>query len=279
MSEFMTSSKINETHFVVIPLRLKSSRLPEKILKEILPGKTLSECVIDQALIGIKKCLPGTRLLIAVDDQKTMDFLSPLYPDLIIMMTDPGLPSGTDRVNAAITICCKENKIDIYHVRSIINLQGDMPFFDPHALQLLQKLIIEKKETFPTDKVMATLCQKWPLSIDPKSPQDVKVIFNKFKKAIYFSRFPIPCSREYSLDAFYLHIGIYAYTVEAIQEFCFLESSEIEKLEGLEQLRALDNDIPIFVECIDSSPEYNFKGIDCPEDLVWASDFNTARKK
>jgi len=171
-----------------------------------------------------------------------------------VRMTDPSLPSGTDRVYAAI----ENEDADI-----IINLQGDEPFISP---QLLDDLV----STFENEsiKISTPICK-----IEDKkelfNPNVVGVVRDMNGFALYFSRSTIPFIREYNEDewlakhTFFKHIGIYAYRRTALETFIKLPVSAREKTESLEQLRALDAGMRIDAALVDTFP----LGVDTPADL------------
>jgi 3-deoxy-manno-octulosonate cytidylyltransferase (CMP-KDO synthetase) len=106
---------------------------------------------------------------------------------------------------------------------------------------------------------------------------NVKIATTQSDRALYFSRHPVPCSRNFDLSALKLHVGIYAFTPSALESFCKLPASPLERLEGLEQLRALDAQIPILCKHVVCNADESFRGIDTPSDLEWAESFNAQK--
>ena len=102
----------------------------------------------------------------------------------------------------------------------------------------------------------------------------VKIACDTSDKALYFSRFPIPCSRILDRSALRLHVGVYAYTPSSLEKFCRSPISSLEKLEGLEQLRALNEGVPIYCVQVTCNKGESFRGIDTPSDLEWAERFS-----
>ena len=157
-------------------------------------------------------------------------------------MTKKNLNSGTDRVYNAIEISLKKN---LY--KYIINLQGDIPNISPQSIKKLASIIKKKPVR------MATLVSKIK---NPKAIKDkniVKVAITKnfnFYKALYFSRSPIP----HGASEFFEHVGVYAYKINTLKTFVNLQMGELEKIESLEQLRALENGIEIIVGKINKAP-------------------------
>ena len=143
-----------------------------------------------------------------------------------------------------------------------INIQGDEPFIDPNQIDLLCSSITDQTE-------LATLIQKIATLDQLNSPGEAKVVINKDKEAIYFSRHAIPYIRgkeqtEWLVDhTFYKHIGIYAYRTRILAEITALKQSSLELSESLEQLRWIENGYKIKVEITD----FESVAIDVPDDL------------
>ncbi|MFA5865575.1 MAG: 3-deoxy-manno-octulosonate cytidylyltransferase [Phycisphaerae bacterium] len=229
---------------VVIPARYASSRFPGKILARAT-GKFLIEHVYEQA----KKARLVRDVIIAADDARTMKAAETFGAKTI--MTDPDLPSGTDRVAAAI----KDMDVDI-----VINVQGDEPTMHPDAIDQLVELMIDR--TTP----MATLATPFKSNKEIANPNYVKVLLNKNHFAMYFSRSIIPYPRDgfASLPAGFthlLHLGIYAYQKDFLLQLTNLPPAPIEQIEKLEQLRVLWNGYNIKV----GITPYRTNGIDTPE--------------
>jgi 3-deoxy-manno-octulosonate cytidylyltransferase (CMP-KDO synthetase) len=267
----MTSSKSRSTKvLIVVPLRLASQRLSEKILRPI-GDKSVAVRACEQALKLQSKNL-GVRVVAAVDDKKTLDHLRERFPEneLMILMTAPELPSGTDRVFGAYKLLRKKHPSLVRGLKCLVNIQGDMPFFDPEPIAAMIRKILKQKNS---RMAMWTLAEEWPYPQNPTDMQFVKVVCDKNERALYFSRHSIPCSRNFDHKALRLHVGVYAYTVQALKSFCTHKPCEMEKLEGLEQLRALYHGIPIYVFDCPTRKNLNFRGIDVAEDYTWAQDF------
>ena len=165
------------------------------------------------------------------------------------VITDPALPSGTDRVFAAVkSLSQKYDKI--------VNVQGDLPFIDPSAIK---KVV----DVFQADSDITSLCA--PITDDSEivSASVVKPVLSfindDLAKALYFSRSPVP----YGAKTYYHHLGLYGYTFNALEKFVSLAPSYLEKSESLEQLRALEAGMTIHMGFVDSAPI----AIDTPEDL------------
>jgi len=258
--------------YLVVPLRLESQRVPRKILED-LKGRPLCVRVFDRvldALIQVKDPDSWT-VLAAVDSVDTRERLEKFLgkEHVKVVITDPALPSGTDRVHAAVREYASQNSVELDENEVIVNIQGDMPMMSPkHTAEYLDWCLENKPE-------FGTLAHTWPDDQAITDSGHVKVILNTKSEAIYFSRFAIPYSRvplmEYEPVVALYHVGMYAYQLKVLSQFCAWEPSDLEKFEGLEQLRALVNAQPIRVfEFENSDTESSFRGVDTAADLAWA---------
>jgi len=240
---------------IILPARLKSSRLPNKLLLD-RSGKTVLEHTIERARMALSNDFKA-RILVAADDEKLIAAAKRAGADAV--MTDPNHTSGTDRVAAAAVRIPEE---------IIVNLQADEPEIDPDSIrQVARLLILDSKAPMATLAVPLHDEELW------KKPNVVKLVLNHHGCAMYFSRSPIPYVRDggdtesqwqlngkrvYGLH----HLGIYAYRREFLLNYKNLPPSKLEKLEKLEQLRALEAGHTIKVGIARSNPP----GIDTPED-------------
>jgi 3-deoxy-manno-octulosonate cytidylyltransferase (CMP-KDO synthetase) len=169
-------------------------------------------------------------------------------------MTRHDHPSGTDRVlEAAGLLRVAEDAV-------VVNIQGDEPTLDP-------AMLTELVRPFTAREVQVTTMAR---KIDPKeakSPDRVKVVFAKDGSALYFSRSPIPHPRDGQAEEFYGHIGLYAFRMSTLKQFAVLSPSRLEAIEKLEQLRFLENGIPIYVVVTD----HRCIGVDRPDDIKTVS--------
>lgn len=228
----------------IIPVRLASTRLPNKPLADIC-GKSMIQRVYEQA----KEADLG-EILIACDGQEIAAEVEKFGGNYVI--TDPDLPSGTDRIYQAYKKSGLEADI-------IVNLQGDLPNIDPKVIESAANAALIEDCDF------ATVASKITNEDEISNPNVVKIAIS-FKeenlgKALYFSRCAIPYSKD-SADYFH-HIGIYAYKKDALEKFVNLQPSDLEKRESLEQLRALESDMNIFVKIVEAHP----LSVDTQEDL------------
>ncbi len=236
---------------VVIPARLESSRLPNKVLLD-LDGKSILQRVYDQCT----KAPNIDEIFIATDSVKIADVCSKFTKNII--MTSTKHNSGTDRIAQAI------EDIDC---QVVVNVQGDEPFIDPELIGSLSRTTLE------SSAAMCSAMQRIHTASDLLDSNVVKVITNQDNMAIYFSRSPIPYPRDdyekilhkkrLPLDMeFYKHIGIYGYKRDFLLNYNTLPFSNLEQIEKLEQLRVLDAGKSI--EMITTT--HDAFGIDTPQD-------------
>lgn len=223
----------------IIPARLQSIRFPNKILTPI-DEKPMVMHVYDRA----RKSEKLDDVIIAIDSYETEDALKQYKPNIV--MTHPDHPSGTDRVAEA----AKDIDVDI-----ILNIQGDEPMLDP--------IIIDELVSCFDDELveMATIGSRVIDNSDYLNPNSVKMMINENGFATSFSRE----IKDYQIGGYYHHVGIYGYRKDTLLRFTSLNQSVNEKNSNLEQLRALDNGIPIKVAMTD----YPHRGIDTKEDLQY----------
>ncbi len=226
----------------VIPVRYNSTRFPGKPLAE-LRGKKILQWVVD----GARTSELLSDLFVATDDLRIAEFCKKI--NVQVIMTDPDCATGTDRIFQA----TKDLVFD-----RVINIQGDEPLITKYYIDPLAQCFLEDPSL-----IMATLAHDLTAS-DLNNLNAVKVVTNLNGEAVYFSRFPIPFSREpFSAGTAMKHIGMYGYSKEFLQRFCAAPQSSIEKAESLEQLRALYLGARIKVLKVEK-PTY---GVDTPEDL------------
>lgn len=235
--------------YVIIPARLASTRLPEKMLLDET-GLPLIQHTYQAAC---RANLPS-KVIIACDDRRIEQAVQRFGGEVV--MTDPSAPSGTDRVAE---VAAKMEDAEI-----IVNLQGDEPEVPPEAIdQAIQTLHANP------EAVMSTLATPIRERNQLEDPACVKVVFDRQHRAMYFSRSPIPHPREWSDDLlnrqsplFYQHIGLYAYRRAFLLDYPQMPRAAIETTENLEQLRALHHGHTIAVTVIETP----LHGIDTPED-------------
>ncbi len=235
----------------IIPARFSSTRFPGKPLIDI-EGKTMIQRVYEQAL--------GATLLdhvvVASDDSRILKHVEAFGGHAMHTRSDH--ISGTDR--------CAEVASYFSDYQVVVNIQGDEPFLDPTQIDLVaQPLLVAQAQ-------ITTLAKQIHVHEALENPNIVKVVFDQFARALYFSRYPIPFLRNTSIDdaleqgVFYKHIGLYGFQRETLLEITQLPISRLEQLESLEQLRWLDYGYPIQIQFTDIETI----GIDTPDDLVRA---------
>lgn len=204
----------------VIPARLKSSRFPKKILVP-LAGKPMVAHVVERAMKSKKL----DKVILAIDAEETKEALSDFGFEMV--MTSSKHLSGTDRVAEVIK--------DIDGADIVINIQGDEPLVDP-------KMIDTLISTFGDPKVGMSTAVSRKLSVgDLLNPNIVKVIIDEKANAIDFKRNVI----DLEMGGVYRHLGIYGFRRNALFKFTCLDPSRNELERKLEQMRALDNGLPI----------------------------------
>jgi 3-deoxy-manno-octulosonate cytidylyltransferase (CMP-KDO synthetase) len=214
------------------------------------------------------------RLLIATDSDEILDYCA--RSGMQTRLTSSLHTSGTDRLIEVMEQDSSSGQpVDIY-----VNIQGDEPMVTAEHIRLLLSPFFAQAdrnvtnaqeqpglngagESSPSAVQVSTL--KVPISgEDAANPNVVKVVTDCRGRALYFSRAVIPFNRALSVQArYYKHLGLYAYTVDALRKFGSLPASELEKAERLEQLRFLENGIPIQV--LETSEDTI--GVDTEEDL------------
>jgi 3-deoxy-manno-octulosonate cytidylyltransferase (CMP-KDO synthetase) len=217
---------------IIIPSRLASTRLPNKPLA-IINGKTMIQRVFEQA-----KKTNISDIIIATDSELISNEITKFNGNYI--MTDSALPSGTDRIYSAFKKLNQDFDI-------IVNLQGDLPNIDPSVINSCIELVKN------SDCDIATVASIIQDRSEITNPNVVKIAIAQNQQALYFSRSAIPHSKNLD-QTYYHHIGIYAFKKSAIEKFVKLSPSPLEKQESLEQLRALENNMKIFVKIVDSHP-------------------------
>ncbi len=233
----------------IIPARFASTRFPGKPLVEI-NGKPMVQHVYERAMSSEL----FQRVIVATDDERIQSTVLGFGGEAV--MTNSSHKSGTDRCGEA--ICGVNESFDI-----VLNIQGDEPFIKHEQLEELVNLFKS------TPAQIGTLKKELSNSEDVFNPNIVKVVSGIDKRALYFSRNPIPFVRDFEQkdwlfkQKFYKHLGLYGYRTDVLQELVKLAPSELEKSESLEQLRWLENGYSIFI----SETKYESIGIDTPDDL------------
>ena len=231
-----------------IPARYQSTRFPGKPLADIA-GRPMIWHVFDQA----RRCPELSSVVLATDDERIR--LAAEKYGIPVEMTRTDHPSGTDRVLEAAT------KMNLPADVVVINIQGDEPALEP-------AMLTELVGPFAQPEIQATTLAVLINAREAANPDQVKVVFAENGTALYFSRSPIPFHRDAPKDKFYGHIGIYAFRMKTLKKFVALDQSRLEVTEKLEQLRLLENNIPIHVVLT----EHQSIAVERPEDLERVSE-------
>ena len=226
----------------VIPARLASTRFPRKVLAKI-GEKTMLEHVF----IAAKKCCEFEEIYLAVDDDEVANEVVRFGG--IPVMTSPSAPTGTHRL---IEFVEKSGvRADVY-----VNWQADEPLISPQMIKDLLQGIYNPLE------------QIWTLKKEAKqeeidNPNVVKVVSDKFGRALYFSRSKVPFDRDQIGCVYYKHIGLYAYSYEALFKIKESPITPLSEIEKLEQLTFLENGLSIHVY----QTQHESVGVDTIADL------------
>jgi 3-deoxy-manno-octulosonate cytidylyltransferase (CMP-KDO synthetase) len=231
----------------IIPARYASTRFPGKPLA-LIAGKSLIQRVVERC----QKAQSLAEVVVATDDRRIAEATSKFCR---VEMTREDHPSGSDRIAEV----AERNQCD-----AVVNIQGDEPLIDPAVIDAVAAAL--------TDSEMSTAATPIRTPEEYNNPNAVKVVVNSAGRALYFSRRTIPYLREAASRSaneqlaafpFLKHLGIYGYRRETLLRLVKFPVSPLEQAEKLEQLRALENGIPIAVVKVD----YDSVGVDMPEDV------------
>ena len=231
----------------IVPARYASTRFPGKSLAPIA-GKPLIQHVVERC----QKAKSLSEVIVATDDSRIANVINKFCR---VEMTRPDHPSGTDRIAEVAARC---------QCHAVVNIQGDEPLIDPVAIDAVAGALAQNEMSTAGTPI------KNPAEFD--NPNVVKVVVNAAGHALYFSRRTIPYLREAASGSaseqlaafpFLKHLGIYGYRRETLLRLVKFPVSPLENAEKLEQLRALENGIPIAVVKV----EYDSVGVDTPEDV------------
>jgi len=224
----------------VIPARLASTRLPRKMLCD-LAGKPL----LARTYEGVRACTLLEDVIVATDSEEILSLAR--QNGWHVQMTSTAHRSGTERVHEV----SDSVAADVY-----VNVQGDEAMARAEQIAALLNLMRNPSVQVGTLKTPAA-------QEDIANPSAVKVVTDTAGSALYFSRATIPYDRDGVTPRYFKHLGFYAYRKAALDRFCALPESSLERSERLEQLRFLENGIPIHV----AETPFDTIGVDTEEDL------------
>lgn len=254
---------------IIIPARYASVRLPGKPLAKIA-GKTMLERVVAIAHAAAKG-LPNVSVVVATDDERIAKHCEEIGAAHV--MTSPDCPTGTDR--AAAVLAQMKDKPDF-----ILNMQGDAPLTPPDFLRAM----IDAFTASPCDVITPVTQMTWKqldkLRENKKTTpfSGTTAVFDpETGKAFWFSKNIIPAVRKEEklreqgdLSPVFRHIGLYGYSAKMLETYCTLPEGRFEKLEGLEQLRVLENGYDLRCVPVDYKGRASMSGVDSPEDITRA---------
>ena len=245
---------------VVIPARHASTRLPGKMLLA-MGGKPMIQHVYERA-----KESGADRVIIATDSQEICNAVKSFSGEALL--TSENHRSGTERIAEVVqTLSISDDSI-------VVNVQGDEPLIEPELISGVAGNLNENDQAS-----ISTVGTPIDSTQEFLNPNIVKVVLDANGHALYFSRAPIPWPRDVfqdkslnaladkelpgGKDTFFRHVGIYAYRAHFVKTYCELAPSPLEKIESLEQLRALSHGYKISVLVSEKSNGY---GVDTQED-------------
>ena len=222
----MTTSAI-----AIIPARLGSTRFPGKMLAD-KTGKPLIVHVVDQ----VRRARRVSQIIVAADDQRIVAAVERFGGQAVMTRADH--PNGTSRIAQV------AGQLDPQASSLIVNVQGDEPQIEPRVIDELVEALVADPEA-----PMATLASDFAEDEDPADPNITKVVVDQRGRAMYFSKSLIPCDRDGTGKVQPLkHPGIYAYRRDFLLKYVTLAPTPLERIEQLEQLRALEHGYRIAVK-------------------------------
>jgi 3-deoxy-manno-octulosonate cytidylyltransferase (CMP-KDO synthetase) len=236
-----TANLIVMKAIAIIPARLESTRLPRKMLREI-NGEPLIRVVYK----AVRSSPLLADVIVATDSEEIMRACR--EQNIKVRMTASRHRSGTERAREV----AQSEPADVY-----VNVQGDEPMVRAEHIASLLELMKDPATQVGTLKTRAN-------AEDVNNPNAVKVVADLTGRALYFSRSTIPQDRDRIQPPYFKHLGLYAYRKAALDRFCELPESLLERTERLEQLRFLENGIPIHV----AETPFDSVGVDTEEDLT-----------
>ena len=256
---------------IAIPARYGSKRFPGKPLAKIA-GKEMILRVYENAMLA-SRSFPGVKVIAATEDERILNFCKD--NDIECVLTSASCRSGTDRIVEAVDTL----KLDPDFV---INLQGDNPLCPPWFIaDIIEAYELDKNVQVATACTQLTWEELDNLRVSKmRTPfSGTTCVMDKNMDACWFSKNIIPAIRneddlrttsDYS--PVYRHIGLYGYRYDVLKRYASLEQGAYEKLEGLEQLRFIENDIKVRMVIVDYKGYGSMSGVDSEEDLIRAEE-------
>ncbi|ABI77597.1 putative 3-deoxy-D-manno-octulosonate cytidylyltransferase [Hyphomonas neptunium ATCC 15444] len=253
---------------IVVPARYGSTRLPGKPLAKIA-GKTMVSRVADLARRAAARLGKGAEFVVATDDTRILQYCRD--NNINVVMTDPALPSGSDRALAAVDGLGMSPDF-------VVNLQGDAPFTPAEHVVA----VVEALEKSGTDAATPYIRLSWA-ALDQLRNHKAQTPFSGTTlvkdpkgRAIWFSKIILPAIRKEpelrklnDLSPVCQHVGLYGFRLDTLRRYCALPESYYERLEGLEQLRLIENGFS--VQAVEVKPgKIAIPGIDTAEDIALA---------
>ncbi|MEZ5953086.1 MAG: manno-octulosonate cytidylyltransferase [Hyphomonas sp.] len=252
---------------IVVPARYASQRLPGKPLVEIA-GRSMVSRVAAMAARAAT-ALGNAESVVATDDTRIETHCRDL--GIPVVMTDPALPSGTDRALAAADALGAAPDV-------VVNLQGDSPFTPPDHVIAVAKAARDSGADAATPYVRLSWAALDEFRLHKKETpfSGTTLVHDRDGRALWFSKNLIPAMRKEAalrakggVSPVCRHIGLYAYRLDALRRYVSLPEGDYEQLEGLEQLRLLENGMSI--QCVEVTPDrIAIPGIDTAEDVALA---------
>ena len=244
---------------IAIPARYGSTRFPGKPLAEIAGQSMLSR------VVELARSIENVDVFVTTEDQRIADHAGEL--DVECIVTPDDCPTGSDRVLAALK---QRDEMPEF----VINLQGDAPFTPPFALQAIIKAFANNPEVVtPVHQLSWDDLDRLRES-KKTTPFSGTTAIVKDGRALWFSKNILPAirkeDRDQKLSPVYQHLGIYGFRSDILEKFCALPQGHYEQLEGLEQLRMLENGIEITAVEVEIDTGTIQSGIDTPEDVARA---------
>ncbi len=225
----------------LIPARYASTRFPAKLIQDLCGKSVIQRTYLSTVETGV-----FDKVMVVTDHPEIEDQIKSVGGE--VFFSKKSHESGSDRIAEAV----RDLEVDV-----VVNVQGDEPFQDKQSLSDLVSAFHD-----PSLQVASLMYKINPE--DAKNPNHVKLVFDKEKFALYFSRAPIPFVRDEGIHPdYWKHIGIYAYRKSVLLAFTEMEKSVLERIEMLEQLRLLENGVRIKM----IPTNHQAISIDTPEDL------------